>query len=805
MFLALITILAFAGRINGEEEFSFRRVTLVSDAEKFKAADGFKMIYHIVNSVIPTYERKEDFFEMFEHSADVLRNYDFKVGLIDCSTVKDIECNEPKVNSKVFLYNGDEIWADVPLANMLDVDSVVSNALLIPLLDDFEIIYTRIERLEVVAQLQGFKNVIFGYLFAIGTNVHRVLLELAYIYKQEIQFMLTTTQRTISDLEQHSKDNSTMIWFFLCKDSSDTEPFGVCPTVLYRGNISFTSLASAIKLVNGPKYYYLPENGSSIPCNVSNCLYLFHSKENKADVENVAESVVTTYLGVVAVILVDMDSKNLNSYLYYTKKTPSAAISFAGQNGKTFMETSFSKVSLMNFLQRYVAGSVVKQEPLIEEQEALEEFAYSINDDEVSNVVYSNRDVEYDNIVTTLTDQSFADLEQSSQLTLVIFYLPYNPVYSALLQHFLEWKQKYGSLYPHLSVACFNCFDWTDVCEKQHILHTPTLQLFGQKQGLSTSKTAINYTGALHATDIMAFLYLHHFNETVHLKEADIPSLLSGQFQSIANITSHCLLGLFSEDSEELKNFSRAAKEKRGTSLFTFLTGDAAKKFAKKNGVSIPSVMAIRWSDLLQPINYLSPPITPETVSQFAEASKVEKFGELTPEILPYIHRLGKPLSIFFWKPSDTCESAFAEVKRVSQSVKSQDIVFTWLNLASQMSDHFQIQLFETYFQAPVVPALSMVYFSEHAVYNYEDGNFSEESVLEWMEKLREKRHEMKSSYDMEYNDWKPTLRSINFLKDHPFMPLKETTTTSTPMAGNEKKESASHPHQSTDIRRQEL
>lgn len=53
MYLALMTtILIFAGPTNGEEEFTFSRVTLVSDAEKFKATDGFKMIYHVVNSGI---------------------------------------------------------------------------------------------------------------------------------------------------------------------------------------------------------------------------------------------------------------------------------------------------------------------------------------------------------------------------------------------------------------------------------------------------------------------------------------------------------------------------------------------------------------------------------------------------------------------------------------------------------------------------------------------------------------------------------------------------------------------------------
>ncbi|GAB1600722.1 hypothetical protein Ahia01_000350200 [Argonauta hians] len=770
--LWLTTVMILSQCVADLKDMEFKHVHQVTDSN-FKSSKGFKMIYYYMGNseTIPLEERK-GFLKVIDEAAGILRGYDFKVGLVDCSVVEDDQCTKADLDTKVYFYNGDVIWSSIPVINMFNVDSVMSYAMLVLLIEDLEIFYNRIERIERVATYQGTKNIMFAYLYSIGTVVHRLILELTYVIKDEIQFMFTTTQRTISDLEQHDGNKTAMIWFFMCKDVPKNERISVCPTVLFRGNITYRSLFSAVKLVNGPQYYYLPENESNIPCNSSNCLYLFHSRDDRANMEKIGESVLKMYLGVFALILVDVDSEKLSSSLQIPATIPTAAIALAGDNMKTYMDTSFSNKSLMVFLQNYIAASV-NQTSLTKYNRNYEQLYFS-NDDEVTNVVLDLKDQEYKNGIQVLTGQTFEDIKHLSHLTLVIFNLPYNPVYTAFMHHLMEWKAENEAQFSNLSIASFNCFDWTDICQKLNIIHTPILRLYGKKPGTTSSITPIDYSGTLNPKDVIAFLYLHHFDEALHLKEEDVPDLLSGQFKAMSAISSHCLLGLFEEDSEELKNFLEAARQKQGTILFSYLTGDNAKNFAATIDRKIPSVMAIRWHDENKLVSYLKSSITPETVATFAETSKLETFGELNPDLLPQIYNSNKTLCIFFWKTSSNCEKAFTAVEKVSMDMASEKIVFMHINLASSYK-RFATHLFETYFQTPAVPALSMVYFSEQSVYNYENQEFSSGLVLKWIKKLNRERTQIKSSYVMENNSFEAPLASTQYFKYFSLKQLEET------------------------------
>lgn len=266
--------------IQAKLPLNFQHVLELSDPSAFKALEGLKMLYYFVDIRDSGY----DFFYEYDKAANFLSQYGFRAGIVDCSSVADSDCQEPSIGTKIFLYQNDEIWASLYLMNMFDVNSIASNALQIALIDVVDIINTKVERLERMAPLQGKKDVVFGYFSAIGTYVHRVFMEVAYAFHNEVQFMFTNSQRAVSDLEMSTTDNNTIIWFFKCKgmpSDSEERAVGNCPRILYRGNVTLNSLLWALRLLDGPKHFYLPEDGSRIPCQAVHCIYLYYDEEKK--------------------------------------------------------------------------------------------------------------------------------------------------------------------------------------------------------------------------------------------------------------------------------------------------------------------------------------------------------------------------------------------------------------------------------------------------------------------------------------------------------------------------------------------
>lgn len=763
--------------IQAKLPLNFQHVLELSDPSAFKALEGLKMLYYFVDIRDSGY----DFFYEYDKAANFLSQYGFRAGIVDCSSVTDPDCQEPSIGTKIFLYQNDEIWASLYLMNMFDVNSIASNALQIALIDVVDIINTKVERLERMAPLQGKKDVVFGYFSAIGTYVHRVFMEVAYAFHNEVQFMFTNSQRAVSDLEMSTTDNNTIIWFFKCKGMpSDPEEraVGNCPRILYRGNVTLNSLLWALRLLDGPKHFYLPEDGSRIPCQAVHCIYLYYDEQKKEKMIEVADLIVNTYQGVMATVLVNLKSKEVADLFLLSEDLPSISVTYAGEEDHYHFKKNISKESLFEFIEETLSNapntSDSDSEFALEDMEAMDHASFLI-DDEVAASLFESRHLNIDvSSLTALTDKTFAEAETSPNLTLVLFYKSCDPASVTLLQHLSEWRDQNKDQFPDLALASVNCFDWTDVCSKQMILLSPTVRLIGHQRGQDIkTDPERTYTGALNPKDVVSYLFIYGLDGVMKISAEDANQLLSGEFRGISNLTSHCLFGLFHEHSWEMAEFELAAKEQRGKTLYTLMTGPDAESFGQTHGLTLPTVLALRWDDPLVPKSSMSGPINKGKILEFSKSSKISLFPELTPEVLPYIYQTKRPLLILFWKSPDP---SYSTMKDLVESGEFKDIIFTWLNLTSYTD--FGVQLVETYFSVPSLPALSMIYFTEKLVYNFEGNQITEESVKTWIEKLINHRDSMEPSYQMKHNEWKPQRESYDFLKDHPFDHWENVKTT---------------------------
>ncbi|CAI9715559.1 Hypothetical predicted protein [Octopus vulgaris] len=201
----------------------------------------------------------------------------------------------------------------------------------------------------------------------------------------------------------------------------------------------------------------------------------------------------------------------------------------------------------------------------------------------------------------------------------------------------------------------------------------------------------------------------HSLEDVIQATKEDINNILDGSFQSAINLTSICILGLFPEQSTEIKKFYKVAKAEKGTALFILLTGSDAAYFGHLQQVAVPSVLTLKWTNQDLSINKMVDQFSVPAMTTFVKNSYKSHFMELFPDILPKILQSGQPLVILFIKSME--EESYSNIQQLSMSKLGQDMVFTWINVTAL--NNFGTELLETYFENPSTPALSVVYFSE--------------------------------------------------------------------------------------------
>ncbi|XP_052824171.1 thioredoxin domain-containing protein 16 [Octopus bimaculoides] len=392
---------------------------------------------------------------------------------------------------------------------------------------------------------------------------------------------------------------------------------------------------------------------------------------------------------------------------------------------------------------------------------------YTVDHDEVREVVFGSRYYHSKPFkITSLTEETLPEIENSSTYTLIVFLFKYEPVGIAFVRLLEQWQSQFGENYPTLSCAMVNCLHWNEECNRYNITHSPTIKLLGKPPGKDGQDLIIDYTGVLNAKSAMKFLYLHSVEDVIQATKDDVNNILNGSFQSAINLTSMCILGLFPEQSTEIKEFYKVAKAEKGTALFILLTGSDAAYFGHLQQVAVPSVLTLKWTNQDLSISKMVDQFSAPAMTTFVKNSYKSHFMELFPDILPKLLQSGQPLVILFIKSME--EDSYSNIQQLSMSKLGQEMVFTWINVTAL--NNFGTELLETYFENPFTPALSVVYFSESMVYNYEGRYITVDPVRKWFDELRNRRHSMQPSYKMQHAEMGlPRRENTKFLKSNQF------------------------------------
>ena len=113
------------------------------------------------------------FFNEYDRAASLLSNYNVRLGMVNCK-VEDLEyCKKKNVQKNVYAFRDKQEMLDLPLENMFDVNSIMSNILQLVLLKEVPIIQEKQERKDLENRFKGKQDIFFTFHSAIGTYEHR--------------------------------------------------------------------------------------------------------------------------------------------------------------------------------------------------------------------------------------------------------------------------------------------------------------------------------------------------------------------------------------------------------------------------------------------------------------------------------------------------------------------------------------------------------------------------------------------------------------------------------------------------------
>ncbi len=113
------------------------------------------------------------FFNEYNLASQLLSNYNVRFGMVNCK-VEDLEyCKKKNVQKNVYAFRDKQEMLDLPLENMFDVNSIMSNILQLVLLKEVPIIQEKQERADLENKFKGKQDIFFTFQRAIGTYEHR--------------------------------------------------------------------------------------------------------------------------------------------------------------------------------------------------------------------------------------------------------------------------------------------------------------------------------------------------------------------------------------------------------------------------------------------------------------------------------------------------------------------------------------------------------------------------------------------------------------------------------------------------------
>lgn len=732
----------------------YSRLLNANDLKHVKASPSVGTVYY--------YKRDSnkwinDFLGKYDKSAGFLNAYGLPLGLVDCSSPTpelEEECSKAS-DETVYTYRNGNLLLALEVATMFDVDSIMSNVLILALVDEIDVVQSMTARQELEHDNAGQKDVVFAYHSAVGTYEHRVFMEIAYAYQDKYKFAMTTEPAAVTDLQDAdllTDGTPCMIWVLYCRERYDVA--SGCRSVNYRGRQNLVDMATYFKQLNWPKVVYKSKYRQEVhPCELNDnagCVVISYSRATKDKAEKVINSLQYDMHGMAGLIVQQIDAG-------YSAADPQVVIQKPGGENVTF-NGKFDIDIIEGFIAYHLLPELDdKPDTLRTHAEETTESRASKIDDMVVQVAFQQR-TSFDAMpdVPALTDKTFPTTTQNNPLTVVLFYLQFDAQGMVFLQPFQEAGRKLAAMkgddpsaHP---LARVNCFDWTDVCQKQNITTYPIIYIYrkgGQRE---------QYRQALDTDVLVRTVTLLEAEQPLKLtSEEQVTDFLNGQLPSPAfrNMDNLVLLKLTSSETE--KEAYKTVVETLQTQMLLAIVGsDVETSFLPYGGVLLK-----RPKDQVQPMEVLTENLHVDSIIHFLRKGQFDLFPELTFMNFPALYARKKPFGILFYEPSlPNAVEVHQSIVSLLQSSKDQYLTFCKMTVGDTNPEAMPLLL--NYSQTEELPAFTIVNHEKGEVYVLQDRDLNPAALAPWITAVKE--GQVVPTRILEKGEWKPPSQHYDFL-----------------------------------------
>ncbi|XP_059154549.1 thioredoxin domain-containing protein 16-like isoform X2 [Physella acuta] len=770
--LVLLLVIGVASSWAMEDKSSSnteRSIYLTSqELKEFRKTPHLLVVYYYVKPIPGLFE---EYMKQFEQSATYLEAYKIKLGVFDCTsdTSGEAKCKEAKVERNVFAYQLGKLLAKMELETMFDVNSIMSNALQLVLVNQVNIIQSRLERQAMQKNLIGKKNLFFAYPQAVGTKEHRIFMEVAYTYQDDYNFALTTELKTTVGLQDSQQVKSSLaLWVFFCSETTPEEfaEYGDCLNMQYQGEISLAAVAKFIKnLQKQVLHYATPEEIDNLFYILGDIqtVYIYTNKVLEEKIAPVVEFLKFNVRGYGRVVVVDMDTKVFLDHANkqgFHGKLPAIAVASQNRNVR-FMNPSieWELSNIIDFLFPLMfpqENATVRYSPEYSSNPQIEEV--ETEDDQVADAVFKMQSFEMElDFVPALFKSDFYKTVQSSDLLFVLFYLPFDHVSMAFLRDYGHAAQVLHNNFSDANLlARVNCYDATDVCGLENITTYPVLRIYQKNKDSHDYKWSLDWKSMVKAVKLLQL----HVPVLLNTEE-DVEMFMQGKYPKDFSKFSHTSVLLLAShnDNDKKEMFLAASKDYLTSVVIGIVSEELTEKIGKKLDASVPSVVAYHRRDEYKPTRILRN-FSTQTLTEFIKLSQYTSLPELTVASFPALFSKKLPLAILFLNGSDSTSKSVKDMfYKLAETEQFNDVIFCWMN--AQLKT-IGLKILSEYTYTATLPMVVVVNLRDGEVYNYQAEELVQADIEGWMSNVFS--HKVAPSKILEKGKWVPTRRAYDFL-----------------------------------------
>ncbi|XP_064112969.1 thioredoxin domain-containing protein 16-like isoform X2 [Macrobrachium nipponense] len=586
-----------------KKESSVKVLHQKGDFERFLRLGHVVIVFFYKDTKVSS-EALHRFLIEYDISSDHLLQYGIYLAVADCNVYSiGGYCSSEKVNRFAYGFREGQEKIAFPLDTLFNNNAIVASALHLDLINAVPILQTAGERRELERRCKGRCDIIFSFQRTLGTYEHRMFLEIAHAYQDSYVFAITTyTAGTLglsNSLSEDGEDVEQRVWVVHCADKL---PQQQCVVSHFRHKMLLPELLQFIAALQLPKWHDLdvsptknvvitPYDGTSLPW-----VLLIYDSSCKHRVIGLAPDLAQLLHGSVATITVDLERINddaLESLGLERNKIVTPALAFLHQEQE--------KAALLNDYDDPLEWVNEQLTAIFEKLQDKEEIGYQpvqaleelLQDDEV--VMGMQREETFVNVPPLSGPEAFAAAIKSNALSVIAFYLAWDPVSSMLLQHMNEIVPVLHQFGSKASLHRVNCFDWPKLCDGLGIAGYPELRIYPRKEA------NVTYNGHIHSESLMKTILLSGNPPPIELRSTDeVERFLALQtdMHQAFNLIQGAAVGIFASNEDSVP-FMEAAEFLRSSHL----TGRYISKQAASDMCSsdFGCVLVSKPKDLLQP------------------------------------------------------------------------------------------------------------------------------------------------------------------------------------------------------------